>query len=48
MQATEQLFYTNLDHLSARNSTHSPLEQDLERRQSALHGNLGKHAQAHG
>ena len=48
MQAVEQLFYTNLDHLSARNSTYSPLEQDLERRQPALYGNPGKHAQAHG
>lgn len=48
MPPTEQLFDTNLDHLSARNRTHSPPEPNMECGQPAVNGRVGEHAQAHG
>jgi hypothetical protein len=48
MPATEQLFDTNVDHLGFGHSAHPQAEPDMECSESALHGCVGEHAQAHG
>lgn len=48
MPPAEQLLDIDVHHLGVGNRANSSIEQDVERSQPAVHGRLGKHAEAHG